>query len=85
MPLYDFEPCEIETSFSEWSEWSDCNADNCDSQGLLSRTRVCEDDFFEQTDETECTESCFGNSNISILPILKINYLHLNSNLRCSG
>ena len=58
MPLYDFQPCNPEELLTEWSSWSECNAE-CDDIGSLSRTRVCGDDEFTQTEEQECSgEPC---------------------------
>jgi len=58
MPLYDFQPCDPEDLLTEWSSWSECNAE-CDDIGSLSRTRVCGDDEFTETEEQECSgEPC---------------------------
>ena len=58
MLLYDFQPCDPEDLLTEWSSWSECNAE-CDDIGSLSRTRVCGDDEFTETEEQECSgEPC---------------------------
>ena len=67
MPLYDFQPCDPEELLTEWSSWSECNAE-CDEIGSLSRTRVCGDEEFTETEEQECSgEPCSSKFFFAIL------------------